>query len=626
MPSQFFGLNISYTGLLAANANINTTANNVSNAETEGYSRQHAVQEASRALRTFTTYGSAGAGVDTIAIERMRDEFYDDKYWDNNERLGKDSTKAYYMKTMENYFQDTDEIAGFNTSFNLMFNAYEELAKNAGASATKTQAVMYTQSLCDYFNTISTQLKELQKDINIEVKDVVSSINSIAEEIATINKQINVIEIGGANANELRDKRALLIDELSEYVDLETRETPIYDTVNGRETGAMRFMVRIAGNQVLVDTNEYRTIECNAREINEIVNQSDNDGLYTLRWDDGVEFDIHSTVIGGKLQGLFEMRDGNNTENFKGTVSEVNTRENKIRVDVTLDYLKDLDKCTLSQHGGVITLGAEDYYYTDWSFNYDSNTDTYYYEFQLDKNYGDFTLSRSRLGKEAEIGVSINYQGIPYYQEQLNEFVRLFARTFNDILTQDGSVDSQGNAATRLLLADDVNGGQLIFNDYYTAHANAATSGVLTINSTDDTYFKLTANNFAVSDYITEDPTRLATHTGKSDGESKNDVVEQLILMKDDKDKLSFRGGSASEFLQSVMSDVALNANRANSGLTYYTTMSNTINNQRISISGVDSDEEAVSLVKYQNAYNLASKMIQTFTEIYDRLILETGV
>ena len=54
--------------------------------------------------------------------------------------------------------------------------------------------------------------------------------------------------------------------------------------------------------------------------------------------------------------------------------------------------------------------------------------------------------------------------------------------------------------------------------------------------------------------------------------------------------------------------------------------MTKTVNNQRISISGVDSDEEAISLVKFQNAYDLASRMIQTFTEIYDRLILQTGV
>ena len=81
MPSQFFGLNTAYTGLLNANAALNTTANNISNAETKGYSRQQVVSQASEALRVFTTYGCAGAGVDTIAIERIHDEFYDSKDW-----------------------------------------------------------------------------------------------------------------------------------------------------------------------------------------------------------------------------------------------------------------------------------------------------------------------------------------------------------------------------------------------------------------------------------------------------------------------------------------------------------------------------------------------------------------
>jgi len=71
---------------------------------------------------------------------------------------------------------------------------------------------------------------------------------------------------------------------------------------------------------------------------------------------------------------------------------------------------------------------------------------------------------------------------------------------------------------------------------------------------------------------------------------------------------------------------VALNASRANTFSKNYTNISGIIDNQRMSISGVDEDEEAVNLVKYQNGYNLASKMIQTLTEIYDRLILETGV
>ncbi|MBO4825580.1 MAG: flagellar hook-associated protein FlgK [Lachnospiraceae bacterium] len=629
MPSQFFGLNTSYTGLLAANAGLNTTANNISNSETKGYSRQQAIQEANRALRTYTTYGSAGAGVDTTAIERIRDEFYDTKYWDNNTRLGSADIKAYYTKSIENYLQDTDSIAGFNTAYNLMFDALEELQKNAGDVSTKSQFVMYSQSLCDYFNGVAGQLSELQKDINQEIKDTVSEINSIAERIATLNKQINVIELTGAHANELRDKRALLIDELSQYVDVKTTEMPIRDTANNMDTGATRFIIEIAGNQLLVDNTDFRTLSCHAREINETVNQTDEQGLYEIEWNDSVRFDLYNPLIGGKLQGLIELRDGNNTENFRGVVEDVKVADGIVRIKVTEDYLFDLDKCNLSSHGGKISLGSEEYYYTGWTYYYDKSTGDCYYDFTIDKNYGECILSPSRIGKEAEAGPSIDYQGIPYYQEQLNEFVRLFSRTFNEILTKNGAVDGYGNDATdptknALFRGTDSAGGQISYDDYYATLNDG--DDIIEVSYDSNSYYRLTAANFAINHDIAMDPKLFASRTGKTDGESKCDIVDELLTIKVDKDVFAFRGGSSSEFLQSVLSDAALNAARANSSVKYYTTMENVINNQRISVFGVDSDEEAVSLVKYKNAYNLASKMIQTFTEIYDRLILETGV
>ena len=99
-----------------------------------------------------------------------------------------------------------------------------------------------------------------------------------------------------------------------------------------------------------------------------------------------------------------------------------------------------------------------------------------------------------------------------------------------------------------------------------------------------------------------------------------------MIELLTSKEKYQFRNGSASQMLEMILSDVALNASNANTFEKTYEGLENTIENQRSSISGVDKDEEAVSLVKYQNSYTLASKMIQTLTEIYDRLILETGV
>ena len=88
MSSTFLGLNTAYTGLQASNASLNTTANNIANVESEGYSRQQVQTQAAMPIRAFTTYGCVGAGVDTLAIERVRDIFYDEKYWENNSKLG----------------------------------------------------------------------------------------------------------------------------------------------------------------------------------------------------------------------------------------------------------------------------------------------------------------------------------------------------------------------------------------------------------------------------------------------------------------------------------------------------------------------------------------------------------
>ena len=117
MASQFFGLNIAYTGLLASNAALNTTSNNISNVQTEGYSRQQVKQQAANALQMFQTYGCAGAGVETLAIERVRDDFYDTKFWNNNAKVGEYNMKQYYMKQIETYFDDNGKKRRFQDYF-----------------------------------------------------------------------------------------------------------------------------------------------------------------------------------------------------------------------------------------------------------------------------------------------------------------------------------------------------------------------------------------------------------------------------------------------------------------------------------------------------------------------------
>ena len=158
------------------------------------------------------------------------------------------------------------------------------------------------------------------------------------------------------------------------------------------------------------------------------------------------------------------------------------------------------------------------------------------------------------------------------------------------------------------------------------ALARAKKDAAMKVATADDSYYRMTAKNVAILAAMELNPDTLANKFSQGDGVEQNDLLVALKDMANDKNKMSFRGCSSSEFLQCVLSDIALNAQRANTFHKSFSDVAGTIDMQRISISGVDEDEEAVNLVKYQNGYNLASKMIQTLTEIYDRLILETGV
>lgn len=608
MPSTFFGLNIAASGLRAANAALNTTANNISNVDTTGYSRQEVTQEASNALRVFAKYGCAGAGVDTIAIERIRDNFYDIKYRDNEAKLGEFDTKAYYMKMIEEYLTD-DGTTGFKSVFDRIGTTLQEITKNASSTSTKAQFISSLKSLTDYFNNMYGDLQNLQSDVNDEIKMRIDSINSIAQDLATVNKQINVIELTGTVANELRDKRDVLIDQLSAIVDVDVIETPIYDSY-GNETGATRCIVKIAGGQTLVDQNDYNQLICEARTAQEKVNQTDVDGLYDIRWDNGLEFGLTNASMGGQLYGLVQMRDGNNGEYFSGTTSNITSAgtTSKVTIQTTASYLNDMTKCKLSDTGGIINIGDQLYYYTDWTYEGDGK-----YTFTIDNVASEQPITAAKNNQSASIGGDVNYQGIPYYMEQMNEWIRGFAQKINAIFTE-GVTEAGADAG-------------YVFTGNY-----VATTGQYSEDQLNDSakngkgYYYITAGNFAVVEALIKDASLLGTRSDATNGVEECKQVEKVISMLSDKEQYSFRGRDASGFLECVLSDAALNASNANTFYKTYTSLETTIENQRTSISGVDEDEEAVSLVKYQNAYTLASKMISTLTEVYDRLILETGV
>lgn len=611
MPSSFFGLTVAYSGLNAAQASINTTANNISNVQTKGYSKQTVNLTAATALRCYQRFGSTGLGVSVDSVTQVRDEYYDEKYWNNQCNLGLYEKKLYYMEQIQNYYTDgtfsATSSAGFSTIYSKMFNALDTVKTNGGSSAARNEFISAAQELCTYFNSTAQQMQSLQSSINDEIKTTVDNVNSIAKKIALLNKQINIIEMESGHANELRDQRALLVDELSKIVPTTVSERQITNSnYEDQYTGATYYTVKING-QLLVDNYEYNELGCVARE--EQYNQTDIEGLYDIVWaETGATFDVTATNMSGELRAMFEIRDGNNGENLTGRV----TSSTSDSITISRPSITDIDQMNLPS-SGVIWVNNTQYTYHSFTCETDDEGNIETYTFQLNKPIT--ADEQTKLSnKKLEIGESVNYMGIPYYMNQMSTFLRSFCEAFNKI--EQTGVDADGNPMGSLFVADHkVAGTEYDMTD--------AIEGV-TFSSTSNNYYQLTAVNVTIADATLGDPDRFATQTRTEDGVDAYDLIEKL---KDLQSKTElFRGGGGDTFLQCIYADITVDTQESEIFTDNYTNISSTIDNQRMSVSGVDEDEEALDLIKFQNAYNLASKCISVMAEMYDQLILQTGV
>lgn len=616
MSSQFFGLNIGMNALSAYQAAITTTANNISNVQTEGYSRQTTVLEASPAIRVYASYGSTGSGVWATEIKQERDVYLDTKYRENRADLGYFEQKLYYLEQMENVFADDGIQEGFTSIFNQMFNDLDGLNNgNASSGSSRTQFIHQAQSLCTYFNYVSDSLKELQKDANEEILNATKQINVMAEKISLLNKEINALELDGGHANELRDQRALLIDELSALVNVETVEYEIANSY-GENLGGTNFMVTING-QMLVDGNEYRTLTCEASKCK--LNQNDATGMYWIVWSDtGADFAATTESAGGSLKALFDLRDGNNGENLKGTsMPGFQADKDGHYTSITMTNLSNSDVNALSiPASGRLLVGNTYLYYDSWEAKLDENGNISEVTFALEEPISPLVVGKLSDCK-MEVGKSVESMGVPYYQQQVNEFLRNFTEMFNDIQKQGVTLDGDPMGA---FFVGESKAGMLFDFEEWGTEGNRAT----TISSDGDGYYQLTAENVKVNDTSIKNASYFSTTTDIINGKESIDLLDDMMNLQDG--VVMFRGAKATGFLEVLMSDVSVDTEKADTYYNTYLNMDTVITNQKWSVSGVDEDEEALNLVKFQNAYNLSSKIVSVLNEIYNKLINETGV
>ena len=236
MRSTFAGLNTMVRGIQSNQLSLDTVGHNITNANTDGYSRQSVNLAATRGQNVSSLYGEVivGTGVDSTSIERARNVYADKQYWSEN------STNEYYKTQQTNYdkvesiFNDSDST-GILNSLNEFYNAIQDLSTGASTDSNRVAVIEKGNTLVDKIKTTSSQM---QDQINAQYDDMrlaVQTINNYTDQIVELNKNIMSTEASGGTANDLRDQRDLLVDNLSKYINLnvyEDESTGMYSVVS----------------------------------------------------------------------------------------------------------------------------------------------------------------------------------------------------------------------------------------------------------------------------------------------------------------------------------------------------------------------------------------------------------
>lgn len=228
MRSTFHGLEVAKRGLYAQQTSLSTVSHNVANTNTPGYSRQ--IVDTNEfaplqypGLNKGTEAGQLGQGVDVQQIKRIRDSFLDFQFRNENRSLGEWEVKRQTLDKIQAVINEPSDT-GLATVINEFFNAWHDLSASPESITARKVVKQRGIELVESFQHISKQLSDLDNDLKDSIGLKVNEANSTLTQIRELNRQIKVIETLGDNANDLRDKRDLLVDNLSKLVDVRVTE------------------------------------------------------------------------------------------------------------------------------------------------------------------------------------------------------------------------------------------------------------------------------------------------------------------------------------------------------------------------------------------------------------------
>ena len=573
-------LSIAKDALAAQQYGINVTGHNIANVNTPGYSRQSPVLEAKQP----ELYGGVllGRGVETTQVLRVSDQVIETRLMQEKSDMFSFKEMESYMQVFEGLFNENSEnsLSGLIGNF---WNLWHDIANNPSGTPERVALYEHSVLLSQQFNDLDGELSQLSTDLTNALTGGIEKINEITAEIAQLNNEIAGLEIDGI-ANDLRDQRNTLASELAEYIDMK-----IFEQSNGSYT------IVSAKGCVLVNQNESYDLEMNGAAV-----EWHGSGSTTV--------DITNHIGNGKLGGWLDMRDeivakyqgdlNALAEEFVWTVNQQHSQGIGLEAFSSVETTWKVSD--IGEALGTVDSGL-DYYdkISDGAFNvwiYDSTgavvggAPT---AITVDGDPGGTTL--------ASIAADINAIG-----------------NINASITTDNKLQIDAASGFTVAFSDD------------TSHVLAG----LGLN----TFFKgATAGGMGVNDVIASNNGHIAAaqidasgHYASGDNTNALAITDLQFVSRSigswtcDRLLGNTEGTTTAtieEYYHAMVGSIGIKAASIADSRAFSEVMVNELTTMRESISGVSLDEEMTELIKFQNAFAAAAKLITVADEMLNTLI-----
>lgn len=646
MRATFSGLNTMVRGIMANQMSLDTTGHNITNAGTEGYSRQTVTLATTKGEERGSLYGSVmvGTGVDVTSVERARSIYADIQYRNENPTQKYYETMAVNYDKLETIFDDSQNL-GIENALNKFYQSWVDLSTNASNASTRTLVIEQGRNLSDVLQTATAGLQEQIRSEYEDIKSEIKQVDNILNEIVLFNKQIATQEVTGAKANDLRDRRDLLVDELSNYMNVSFTENAngTYQINSGGVTlvnGVSRAHIKMSdGISSSAYGTDYGITDYNIKIAESNMAFIPQNGIIRARLDSIAEDKAYIDKIanmasfmltafneqhkqGWNIDGSYKFVDTNGDDISVADESAL-TMVEYMKADGT--YLTDAEAATVTVTGGKYYLGTDEVTRL--------NNDTVY------RNGNNIVIKTSD---------TINFygQGSTNYQFRYDDNSKK-----NYLYKDDDSLTAEKKllSGVQIIAELEVN-AKFAENRGDRYIATATSKDVIEIQDASlniqrkylDKEWGNRTGDGTNAVYLSE-LFNISQETIISDGKPNALISKKMILRDLDGNPINAAGTlvahtadyvystamstlSINSFYQKSMSTLGIDAYSTDMNYDGMQAIMNQVDSWRDSISGVDWNEEFTHMITFQKGFAACSRCLTTMDECLDRLISSTGV